>query len=123
MTNVLIPMSRIIATITCNRTAPFSDESLRMTASLAAALHPGGSRRCRRIDRPTAPLQLLTNVVFRRQEPTRHRRQRRHFVGIQWTNQARRHEYQQFRLLFPLRLALEQIPDNRNLAENRNRRL
>ena len=50
-------------------------------------------------------------------------RQRRHFVGIERPHQPRRDQHHQLGLLGALGLALEQWPDDRQLAENRNRDL
>ena len=49
-------------------------------------------------------------------------RQRRHFVGIQRPHEPRRDEHHQLGLLRAVGLALEQVPDDRQLAEKRNRR-
>jgi hypothetical protein len=65
--------------------------------------------------------RVARRLRARRQEATGHRRQRRDFVRVQRTNQARRDQLQQLGLFLALRLALEQVADDRDADQPRNR--
>src|SRR5262245_32852387 len=69
-----------------------------------------------------AALELLPDLVTRRQETAGKRRERRYFVGIQRSNQPRCDQYEQFRALLSVKLALEQWPDDRQLTQDGYRR-
>ena len=92
----------------------------RCSASRVAA-----SRRCRRGASTTPPPPSSCAADCRSpvlQERLGVGRQRRHFVGIERAHQARRDQHHQLGLLGALRLALEQVADDRQLAQERNRR-
>src|SRR5688572_12645300 len=72
----------------------------------------------RRVNRPS----LVRIAAGRGQERSAARRQRRHFVGIERTDKPRGHEYHELRPLRSLRPGLEQVSDDRNLAQERDRR-
>ena len=59
--------------------------------------------------------------VRRVDERTRTHRQRRHFVGVEGPHQARRDQHHQLGLLGAHRAALEQVADDRQAAQDRNR--
>ena len=72
---------------------------------------------------PTPPPPgFLTGAPRPLHERVRARRQRRHFVGIKRTDQPRRDQHHQFRLFGAALIALEQVPDDRQLAQDRESR-
>ena len=75
----------------------------------------------RSVDHSPAAFELLTDIPLL-DEGADAGRQRRHLIGVQRPHQPRRDQHHQLRLLGPIRLALEQRADDRQLAENRNRR-
>ena len=58
----------------------------------------------------------------RRQEPAGQRRQRRHLVGLERAHQTRRNQHHQLGAFRSVGLALEQVADDRELAEERDGR-
>src|SRR5205807_5075672 len=114
------------------RTAPRADERFEI------GLIPSSSRlfrRLLRIDRlclwicgfwrsihRSATLNVVSDVASRRwKESSRPRRQRRHFVRIQRLHEPRRDQYHQLRALGVLGFTLEEVPEDRQAAEQRNR--
>ena len=79
--------------------------------------------RRRRVNRPATAFESVADVITRRQEASRQRRQRRHFIGIEWSDQARRISTSSSVRSCRSAFALEQMADDRDLAEQRNRRL
>src|SRR4029453_9001890 len=89
----------------------------RVFASLAAA----AVGRRRSIDRSDSAIEPSTQVISRRKEAPRKCWQRWNFVRIERTNQPRRDQHQQLRAFLAVGLALEQMSDNWQLAEKRDR--
>src|SRR5687767_2351016 len=81
----------------------------------------GAAGHRRRVDRAAATLQVRPDVVRIRQERARQRRHRRNFVWIERAHEPRGDQNEQLGPFLPLGLALEQIADDRNLAEQRHR--
>ena len=97
------------------------------SASGAAAASCRFWRHRRGVDEPFARLRDRVAVIFpqllfgRREERPGSRRQRRDFVRVERSHQARRDEDHQLGLFRPGALALEQVADDRQPAQNRNR--
>src|SRR5258708_3104902 len=68
----------------------------------------------------TPALQLITDSLEAREEALRERRRGRDLVGVQRAHERWRDEHHQLGTLRTNRLALEQVPDDRQLCEARH---
>src|SRR5258707_479876 len=137
MTKAVKAISPTIATTTMIKTAPRSESRvvcmLFMTGSLLMTRllfdRAGSSRRVDQAGAAFEPVAdaggaatlALDRLLVLVDEQIRIGRQRRHLVRLERADQARRDEHHQLGLLSALRVALEQRPDDRQAAENRNR--
>src|SRR5690349_19199753 len=125
MTNIPKALSTRTATPTWMRMAPRSAARRRRTGCVCVTFMAVSASRSvallrgRRVDDTAAALELFTDVVARREEARGKRRHRRHFVRVQRTHEARRHDDEQLRALLAVRFRLEQVADDRQAAENR----
>src|SRR4029453_13747316 len=116
-------MSISMEIATCARIAPRSPFAVRrfmvlliINSLIALRLLGGGQRRVH----SACPFHRGAYIAVKK--PSGERRKRWHFIGIERTNEPRRNHDHQFRPFLSLSLALEQMADDGELAENRNER-